>query len=134
MPPETGFRSTAEDQTKLPFNRAVSSESENPRPAQDARAASGGGQMIRVLQIFGIHHVADIEQSGEGSGRVVPGAPFVVKFVGDASVEDEAPERIRGLVESAERLYEERRWTMWRVDFVGGGGGGRINVAELGGA
>jgi hypothetical protein len=90
--------------------------------------------MIRVLQIFGIHHVADIEQSGEGSGRVVPDAPFVVKFVGDASVEDEAPERIRGLVDSAERFYEERSRTVWRVDFVGGGGGGRINVAELGGA
>ncbi len=40
---------------------------------------------------------------------MVPDAPFVVKFIGDASVEDEAPERIRGLIDSAERFNEKRR-------------------------
>jgi hypothetical protein len=114
---EAGFRGTAEDQAKLPFDRAIGSESENPRPAQDARAASKSGQVVRVFQIFSIHHVANIKQGSEGSGRVVPNAPFVVKFVGNASIEDEAPERIRGLIDSAERFYEERRWTVWRVDF-----------------
>ncbi len=65
---EACFGGTAEDQAELPFDGAVRSEGEDPRPAQKACASSEGGQVVCVFQVFGVHHVANVEQDSEGSG------------------------------------------------------------------
>ncbi len=48
---------------------------------------------------------------------MVPDAPFVVEFVVDASVENEAPERVSRLLNGAEGLDEEWGRAVWWVDF-----------------
>ena len=64
--------------------------------------------MVGVLEVFGEHDVADVEERGELRNGEVPDAPRVLELVGDAGVENQAPPRVGGLVHRAERLDEER--------------------------
>ena len=77
-------------------------------PERQARAAAEDAEVVGVLEVLSEHDVAHVEECGELRDREVPDAPRILKLVGDAGVEDEAPPRVGGLVHRAERLDEER--------------------------
>ncbi len=50
-------------------------------------------KVVGVLEILGEHDVAVVEEGGELPDGEVPHAPRVLELVGEAGVQDQAPER-----------------------------------------
>jgi hypothetical protein len=98
----------AHDQAPLLDDPPVLVDGENAGPEWLASAARENADVVRVLKVLREHGVAHIEQGGQLGNGKVPDAPRVLERVGDACVEDEAPPRSRCLVDSAQRLNEER--------------------------
>jgi hypothetical protein len=63
--------------------------------------------MISILQVLSEHNVADIEEGSEGRDRLVPHTPVVMKNIGNASIEDQAPEWVSRLIDRPERFNEK---------------------------
>jgi hypothetical protein len=82
-------------------------DGENTGPEGPASAPGENAEVIRVLQVLSEHDVADIEEGGQLRDRGVPDAPRVLELVRDASVQDEAPPRRRGLIDRTEGLNKE---------------------------
>ncbi len=70
--------------------------------------------MVGVFQVFSKHDITVVQHGGESGDRKIPYAPRILELVGDAGVQDEAPEGISGLVDSAQGLDEK-----WQGAVVG---------------
>ena len=104
---EARVRITAHDKAPPADDLALVVDGEDARPEGLAGAAGKNAEVIRVLEVFSEHDVAVVQECRELCDREVPHTPGVLILVGDAGVEDEAPPRRGGLVDSAERLDEE---------------------------
>ncbi len=65
--------------------------------------------MVGVLQVFSKHDITGIQHGGESGDRKISYAPRILILVGDTDIQDEAPEGVSGLVDSAQGLDEERQ-------------------------
>ena len=104
---KAGLRVTAHDQAPAPDDLAILVEGEAGRPHGLARAAAEDAEVISVLKVLGEHDIAGVEESGERRDREVPDAPGILILVGDAGIEDEAPEGISCLFDCAKGLDEQ---------------------------